>query len=155
MLLPAPAQRTPPGSAKEGVDLIQQGSSCSHPAPAPHAPPGGARQDIKIGLIIRGDRCREAFPVQWLAPPQVPHQHLRARRKDCGAKCKDHYNSAAVTAYRDVGPILARLTQCNSRAVTLRMSSICLPLALWDLECTDCSMSHNTKGGVSSSVTDN
>ena len=102
-----------------------------------------------------GDRCREE---DFRSSGLPLHHHLRARPKDGGDRSKSlqlSNKSAAVTAYRDVGPILARLTQCNSRAVTLRMSSICLPLALWDLECTDCSMSHNTKGGVSSAITDN
>ena len=43
---PAPAQRTPPGGAKEGVDLVQQGTEGSisrSPAPAQCTPPGAAR----------------------------------------------------------------------------------------------------------------
>ena len=40
---PAPASRTPPGCAKEGADLVQQGSSSRGPAP-----PGNAKEGADL-----------------------------------------------------------------------------------------------------------
>ena len=58
---------------------------------------------------------RSRFPVQGLAPPHQLRATGRLYLKDGGGdshgnrhRCKDHYYSAAVTVYRDVGRIRAR-----------------------------------------------
>ena len=66
---PAPAPRTPPGSAKEGADLVQPGSSSSSPAPAPRTPPGGANEGAD--LFQQGSSSCSPAPAPCLM--QTPH----------------------------------------------------------------------------------